>query len=72
MPVYQLSLTNLAAVVIRLVTQTAPFLLPHQFLVFVEAVQAFLEGLSQLSLVLRPSHSVRILQLWWTLAELLL
>ena len=48
------------------------FLLILHFLVFVEVVRVFLEGLSQLSLVLRPSHSVRILQLWWTLAELLL
>jgi hypothetical protein len=72
MPVYQLSLDNLAAVMILSLAQTTPFLLTHQFLVFVVVVPVFLEGLSQLSLVLRPSHSVRILQLWWTLAELLL
>ena len=72
MPFYQLSSDNLAAVVIRSLALTTPLLLTHRFLVFVEVVQVFLEGLSQLSLVLRPSHSVRILQLWWTLADLLL
>ena len=52
--------------------QLTLFLLTHQFLVSVEEVPVFLEDLSQLSLVLTLSQSVRILQLWWTLAELLL
>lgn len=38
---------------------------------FCRGSASVLEDLSPLSLVLRPSHSVRILCLWWTLAELL-